>query len=191
MDAGHRAGPRSRGQTVEKMRLEGLLSAMAVMAATVAAVSCGPGMGMMSRGRMSGGEMMRMMRRPGAMQEWLDEMQRDPEMMGRMMRLMHERMPRAMDGEGGPLYWPMMGFTPDDPPAPEPSYEPGSLGDQELFTLKCSRCHALPDPSQHTAEEWGQTLDRMAGYIDKVQFTSLSDEERAAIQRYLESAAAR
>ncbi len=156
------------------------------------AVSCGSPSSMMGPGgHMSGGDMMARMREPGVMDDWMDEVSRDPEMMGRMMRGMHERMgsPDAV-GEA-PVYCPMMGFTPDHPPSPEPPYTPGSLSGAELYQVKCSRCHALPSPSLHTPEEWSGTIERMAGYIAAVQFVSLSEEERAATLSYLRERAAR
>ena len=31
-----------------------------------------------------------------------------------------------------------------------------------LFEATCSQCHVLPDPKQHTADEWPGVVERMA-----------------------------
>lgn len=153
-------------------------------------VACVDPMGMMSRrGRASGREMMAMMREPGMMDEWMDEMVQDPELMSRMMQQMHEDFRRHDDGTM-PLYCPMMGFTPENPPSPEPFYEPGSLSAEELYERKCSRCHALPAPSLHNPDEWAETMVRMADYIDSTGFVSADPAELDAILEHLQEAAA-
>lgn len=153
---------------------------------SLASLACGRQMGMM--GRMSGRQMMDMMQDPEMMDEWMDELGRNPEMMGRMMVQMHQRFRERRDGPV-PLFCPMMGFTPENPPAPEPDYEPGTLSAAELFERKCSRCHALPDPGLHSAAEWEGTIERMSGYIDAVGFVSASSEELDAILSYLQQGA--
>jgi len=35
----------------------------------------------------------------------------------------------------------------------------------EIFSIACSQCHALPDPSQHTAAEWPPIVKRMQGHM--------------------------
>lgn len=35
----------------------------------------------------------------------------------------------------------------------------------EMFSIACSQCHALPDPSQHTAGEWPAVVERMKGHM--------------------------
>lgn len=46
---------------------------------------------------------------------------------------------------------------------PLPEATPPDLGDEaaRLFARSCSRCHALPDPAQHTPEEWPSVVERM------------------------------
>lgn len=44
--------------------------------------------------------------------------------------------------------------------------DPEQLPDREspaaqAFQTTCSQCHALPDPKQHTAQEWPATVERM------------------------------
>jgi cytochrome c2 len=35
----------------------------------------------------------------------------------------------------------------------------------QMFAIACSQCHALPDPSQHTAREWPAVVERMKGHM--------------------------
>lgn len=35
----------------------------------------------------------------------------------------------------------------------------------EIFSIACSQCHALPDPTQHTAREWPAVVERMKGHM--------------------------
>ena len=58
----------------------------------------------------------------------------------------------------------------------------------ELFTRTCSRCHAVPDPSQHTAEEWPTVVERMRGHMRQQEVGDLSDREARAIVDYLKRA---
>ncbi|MBW7923640.1 MAG: hypothetical protein H3C59_02735 [Burkholderiaceae bacterium] len=53
-----------------------------------------------------------------------------------------------------------------DPKAdPELAQALGS-GAGRMFAEACSQCHALPDPSQHTPEEWPKVVDRMRDNLD-------------------------
>jgi cytochrome c5 len=33
---------------------------------------------------------------------------------------------------------------------------------EDLFNLKCGRCHGLPSPSEHTVADWKPIMDAMA-----------------------------
>lgn len=35
----------------------------------------------------------------------------------------------------------------------------------KMFSIACSQCHALPDPYQHTAQEWPAVVERMKGHM--------------------------
>lgn len=61
---------------------------------------------------------------------------------------------------------------------------------RERFRTVCTRCHALPDPDQHTAEEWPAVVQRMRENMREMEVAEPSDEEAAAIVRYLQRAAA-
>lgn len=60
---------------------------------------------------------------------------------------------------------------------------------RETFGRVCSRCHALPDPSQHTAEEWPAVVKRMRGHMQRMEVQEVSDAEAERIVRYLQRAA--
>lgn len=147
-------------------------------------------MGGMEHSRMSGHEMAQAMQDPDTMREWMESMMGSPELMNEMMQRMHEDLRRRGEaGEEVSVYCPLMGFTTDNPPAPEEPYEAGSLSPQELFTRKCSRCHALPDPQQRTAAEWTEIVKRMQQYVEREDFTNLQPDEAASILRYLQTQA--
>lgn len=62
--------------------------------------------------------------------------------------------------------------------------ETGSEG-ASLFSSKCSRCHALPDPAQHTASEWPSVVSRMRQHLIQYKMNDLTDEQAKAITGYL------
>ena len=59
-----------------------------------------------------------------------------------------------------------------------------------LFSGKCNRCHALPDPAQHTATEWPAIVSRMRQHLIQYKMNDLTDEQAKAISAYLEKNAA-
>ena len=46
-----------------------------------------------------------------------------------------------------------------------PSHPALKTRDGEIFSIACSQCHALPDPSQHTAAEWPSIVKRMQRHM--------------------------
>lgn len=60
----------------------------------------------------------------------------------------------------------------------------------ESFQASCSRCHALPDPKQHTPAEWPAVVKRMRQNMETMNVEPITDAEAEAITRYLERAAA-
>ena len=59
-----------------------------------------------------------------------------------------------------------------------------------LFARVCSRCHALPDPAQHTPEEWPEVVARMREHMREMDVEESTEQETAMIVRYLVRAAA-
>jgi cytochrome c5 len=58
-----------------------------------------------------------------------------------------------------------------------------------LFVLTCSRCHALPDPAQHTGAEWPQVVERMRSNMREMNLTGITDSQARDIDSYLERVA--
>jgi cytochrome c5 len=54
-----------------------------------------------------------------------------------------------------------------------------------LFARTCSRCHALPDPAQHTAAQWPQVVERMRGNMRKMNVSGVDDAQASEIISYL------
>lgn len=55
----------------------------------------------------------------------------------------------------------------------------------ERFKTICKRCHALPDPTLHTAGEWPSVVDRMRQNMKVMGKPAITDAERAGIADYL------
>ena len=60
---------------------------------------------------------------------------------------------------------------------------------REVFERVCSRCHALPDPAQHTADQWPAVVERMRDDMDRMEVSVVTDAEAERIVRYLQRAA--
>jgi cytochrome c5 len=69
----------------------------------------------------------------------------------------------------------------------EPAALPTGQG-AALFSDWCSRCHALPDPEQHTPEEWPAVVARMRENTERMDVGAFSNDEAAAIIEYLRRA---
>jgi len=66
--------------------------------------------------------------------------------------------------------------------APDTASDPAAA----LFARSCARCHALPDPRQHTAAEWPAVVARMRQNMEKMGVAPISDDEANRITEYLE-----
>ena len=60
--------------------------------------------------------------------------------------------------------------------------QPGTVA----FARFCSRCHALPDPSIHTAAEWPAVLGRMELNMRNMGYGQMTKGQKTAILRYLQ-----
>lgn len=67
-----------------------------------------------------------------------------------------------------------------DGAAPKGAAEPDAP-ERALYAAKCTACHRLYDPASRNAAQWPAILDRMAVKA------KLTDEEEAAIRRYVSS----
>lgn len=129
-------------------------------------VSHMPGMGGMMRGRMG-------MRGGGGM--------------GGMggMGMMRAEMPTPAEQQTILAYLQRHGLQ-----AIEPDRLPqASAAGASLFGQTCNRCHALPNPSQHTAAEWPAVVRRMRENMLRFKVDTISDQTAAAITDYLQRTA--
>ena len=59
---------------------------------------------------------------------------------------------------------------------------------RDLFTRECSRCHELPDPKQHSPEDWAAVVIRMRQHMVQMLGRSPSQDQVQSIILYLEQA---
>lgn len=59
----------------------------------------------------------------------------------------------------------------------------------DVYIDVCSRCHALPDPNGHSAEEWTAVVDRMASNMTNLGMESMTTEQKKEIVTYLQGQA--
>lgn len=62
---------------------------------------------------------------------------------------------------------------------------------QEAYAAICSRCHALPDPHAHTAQDWPAVFLRMEGNMTRMAVSQPSRDQTELILAYLQEAAGR
>ncbi len=74
--------------------------------------------------------------------------------------------------------------VPIPPPAKLPQ-TPSPDAAQETWQVKCSQCHALYPPGQHTGQEWSAIVNKMAGFTG----AGISAEDKANIISYLNTVA--
>ena len=61
---------------------------------------------------------------------------------------------------------------------------------RDAFQLVCSRCHALPDPRNHSAQDWPTVFARMEGNMTRMKVPPLKGTETTDILLYLQRASA-
>jgi hypothetical protein len=57
---------------------------------------------------------------------------------------------------------------------------------REAFERVCSQCHALPDPSTHSAADWPGVFLRMEQNMERMQVTPPSSDEAGDVLTYLQ-----
>jgi cytochrome c5 len=67
---------------------------------------------------------------------------------------------------------------------PTPIPDPDSAAAQ-LYTDKCSACHALPHPKRHTLAEWQSTFTLMEQRIAERGLPAISADEKQILLGYL------
>jgi cytochrome c5 len=63
--------------------------------------------------------------------------------------------------------------------------DPNSSG-AKRYKMVCVRCHVLPDPRLHTAEEWATVVQRMRRNMKVMEKPAISNSEAAEITGYLQ-----
>lgn len=61
---------------------------------------------------------------------------------------------------------------------------------REAFQLVCSRCHALPDPRNHSAQDWPTVFARMETNMTRMKVPPLQGTQTTDILLYLQRASA-
>ncbi|HXF96102.1 MAG TPA: hypothetical protein VNI61_08355 [Gemmatimonadales bacterium] len=62
---------------------------------------------------------------------------------------------------------------------------------REDFALVCSRCHALPDPRVHSAQDWPAVFARMQRNMERMKTPALTGSQTTDILLYLQDVASR
>ncbi|MBI3606340.1 MAG: cytochrome c [Nitrospirae bacterium] len=103
--------------------------------------------------------------------------------MGGMMRrrMMPIRAPAGEEQETILAYLQGHALRPANVEALGPPDTPGLA----LFRQTCSQCHALPDPTLHTADEWPVVVDRMRKNMRAMDRRVITDPERDEIVGFL------
>jgi cytochrome c5 len=68
----------------------------------------------------------------------------------------------------------------------------GNLPDgpaRQVFIDTCSQCHELPDPRQHSGQDWFVVVRRMNEHMQAILGTSITSDQIEQIVRYLGSTA--
>ncbi|WP_158227118.1 c-type cytochrome [Mangrovitalea sediminis] len=112
-------------------------------------------------------------------------------------------------GEGGPRSAGMMGggmmnggmMSPSPAPvtspepaqsdaAPAPAVAGNHDGARKLYRQACGQCHAVPQPSLHSAQAWPAVVDRMRQHLRQYGQQDLTDSQIRTIVGYLQQHAA-
>ena len=67
---------------------------------------------------------------------------------------------------------------------------PGGPG-RDLYMAQCATCHELPDPAQHSSQDWASVVIRMRQHMVQILRRSPAQSEVQDIILYLERASAR
>lgn len=62
---------------------------------------------------------------------------------------------------------------------------------RDLFLATCAQCHDVPDPRQHSPEDWVAVVRRMGGRMEEMLGRTLSGEDLSRIVLYLQETSRR
>ena len=82
--------------------------------------------------------------------------------LGIVMRGLMEGVEAPTDREAEKLTRYLQQFAQKEMPATHPALR---TREGTMFSIACSQCHALPDPRQHTAQEWPIVVQRMKRHM--------------------------
>jgi cytochrome c5 len=60
---------------------------------------------------------------------------------------------------------------------------------REVFSEACSRCHGLPDPRVHSAQDWPAVFQRMERNMTRMKVAPFTREQTTSILLYLQNGA--
>lgn len=96
----------------------------------------------------------------------------------------------GMMGSGGMGHGMMGGYGPPPQEINVRALQPGELDLDsragQIFSTTCARCHALPDPRQHTADQWPGVIARMEQNMRSSRLSVPDDNQIRQIQAFLE-----
>lgn len=112
--------------------------------------------------------------------------------MERMERHMGGGMGRMMMGGSGTVEVPtarererILAYLGENALEPARTAELPESEGRERFVETCARCHALPDPDQHSPAEWTDVVRRMQQTALEMEMDGIADADAAEIIAYL------
>lgn len=125
-------------------------------------------------------------------EDWIPTLRRMFARMERMSRMggmmMRMRGPRAGTPDAAERHEIRAYLQANALEAADPAALPPGAG-AELFVQTCSRCHALPDPGQHTPGDWPAVVTRMRRNMEMMNVAPITAQEADTITRYLQRTA--
>lgn len=127
--------------------------------------------------------------RQHAAQEWpgiVERMDRRMQMMARGMGMMRRSINPLSAAEKATLvaYLERNSFRALEPETMPEKRDPAA----QAFLQTCSKCHAPPDPSLHSPQQWDGVVSRMAQHMEQQGFGPLAPEEKELVLSYLKKA---
>ncbi len=110
----------------------------------------------------------------------------------RRMWLRMERLPRELDVQvptAAERYM-LLGYLTTNALRVSGATLPPGKGREE-FALACSRCHALPDPRIHSADDWPTVFARMERNMERMNVQGVAKDQATDILLYLQTVASR
>lgn len=121
-------------------------------------------------------------------EEWSPTLRRMLVRMERMGRMpMHDIHAPSSEEAERMLRYLQTHALPTAPPESLPASDPAA----RLFSTACSRCHALPDPTQYPPETWPAVVERMRKNMRDMEVEGITDQNARRITEFLQQESAR